>query len=136
MGGVAEEGEDGDFLADFRATGGGVAEEHVVELGAEDLPGLGHGIDVVAGVKVEGLGALAVGLDEHDAEFLLEVGGLHEGDQAEALEGSEGEGDEGFADVVAGELFALEDEDAVAVFGEDRGGAGSGGAAADDDGVV
>ena len=127
---------DGGFLDDFGAFFAGVVEHHEVELGADDLPGLGDGVFVVAGVEVEGLGAAAVGLHEGDAVFFDEVGGAHFGQHAEALEGVESEGDEGFADVIAGEFFAFDDEDAVAVFGEDGGGAGSGGTGTDDEGVV
>ena len=91
---VEVQGGDGAFLTDFRAFFSSVAQDHFVELRAQHLPGLGHGIDVVAGVEIEGLRAFAVRLDKHHAVFFLEVRGLHPLHQAESFQGAEGEGNE------------------------------------------
>ena len=104
---VHEEAIDGGFLAHFRAFFAGVIEEHLVELGTEDLPGLGDGFTVVAGEEIEGLRAAAFRLHEGDAELLHEVRGLHLGDHADAFERAVGEGDERFADVDSGGIFRV-----------------------------
>ena len=128
-----EEAGDGEFFEDLDAALAGVVDEHLVEVRAEDLPCLGDGIAVVAGVEVERSGLAAVGLDEGDAVFFLEGRGAHLGAEAETFEGVVGEGDEGFADAVAGEAIAVDDDDLVTVFREDGGGAEAGWAGADDD---
>ena len=133
---VHDEAGDGRFLADMGALFAGVIEHHLVELGAQHLPGLRDRVLVVAIEKIERLGAATLGLDEAHAVFFHEVRALHFRDHPEALERLEGERDEGFADVVAGEFLALEDEHAVTVFGEEGPGGRAGGTGPDDDSVV
>ena len=131
----AEEFEDGGVLADLDAFRAGVVEEHEVEVLALDLPGGGGGVVEVL-EEVEGGGNAAVGGGELDRAFADEADFVHPVDHAEAVEREPAEGHEGLAHVVAGEDFLFEEQDAVALHGEQGGGGGSGGAAADDDGVV
>jgi len=63
------------------------------------------------------------------------VGLLHLFREAEAFQREVAVGHQRFADVVAGELFAFEDDDAAAFLGEMGSGGGAGGSATDDDGI-
>ena len=110
------------FLPHPGAFFAGVVKQHLVEFRAQDLPGLGDGVAVVAVEKIKRLAGAAGGGDELDAVFLDEGRGAHLVNQAEPLQGLEGEGQQGFADVIARKFFAFQDQDAMAVFGENGGG--------------
>ena len=85
--------------------------------------------------EVKRLRLFAVRLHKADAVLLREVALLHARDQSEPLQRAKGEGDQGLADVVTGELLALDDEHLVTVFGEDGRRAGACRAAADDEDI-
>src|SRR5581483_7674790 len=128
-------GNDG-FLAYFGALVAGVVKEHLIEFRAEHLPGLSDGFAVVAVEEIKRLAGAARRGDELHAVFFDEGRFLHLPDQAEAFERLVGEREERFADVIAGEFFAFENEHAVAAFGEQGGGGGAGWAGADDENVA
>ncbi len=133
---LAQEAVDGALFAHFDAACARVVEHHLIELGALYLPSLGDCFLVVTVEEIKRLGTFSVGLNEAHAVFFHEVRFLHLGDEPESFEGAEGEGNERLSDVVSGEFFAFEKEDAVMVFSENRSRTRASGAASDDDSVV
>jgi hypothetical protein len=131
-----EEAVDLGLLAHLGAFLARVVEQELVEFRAQHLPGLRDGFTIVAVEEIERLRATPVRLHERDAVFLHEVRLLHLRDHADPLQGLERERNERFADVITGKLLALEDQHAMAVFTQDRAGAGAGWSAANDDCVV
>ncbi len=124
------------FLPDFRALCAGVVEQHLVELGAQHLPGLRDGLAVVAVEKIKRQARAARGRNELHAVFLHERGFFHPVHQAEPLQRLVGEGQQRFADVVAGKFLPFQHQHAMAFFREQGGGGGAGRAGADDENVA
>ncbi len=112
----------------------GVLEHHLVELAAHHLPGLRALVGLVV-PEVEGRRELAARVDELDAVLLHEVALLHLGQHAEPLQHPVGLRDQGFADVEARELLALEELHPQPLLGEKGGGRGPRGTASDHDDV-
>jgi hypothetical protein len=86
-------------------------------------------------VETPGGGDDAVTVDETNAGFANEAF-LQFADDPELVEERVAKGKERFADVFAGKLFAFEEEDVMALAGEEGGSGGAGGAAADDDHIA
>ena len=110
----------------------GVVQQHLVELAADDLPGLRTLMRLVID-EVERLRELAVLVDELHAVLLDEGAFLHLVEHVQPLEHPVGLRDQRFADVKAREMFALEQLHPMPLLGDQGGGGGPGGAAADDD---
>ncbi len=96
-------------------------DEHLVEFAPEDLPALGDGFAVVAIEEIERLTGAPVGGHELNAELFDEVALLHPGDESESFERAVGEGNERFADVIAGKFFPFENQHTVAGLGQQAG---------------
>ena len=121
-------------FVDVDAVLAGVVEHHLVELAAHDLPGLRALVRLVV-PEVERRGQLAVRVDELHAVLLDEVALLHLRQHVQPLEHPVGLRNQRFADVKARETLALEELDAIAALGDQRGHRRSGRTAADDDDV-
>ena len=111
--------EDLVLFAYVDAVFGGVLEQDVIELGADNLEGGGALAGVVGEVPAPGVGILAP--DECGAVLDHETGGLDRGHDSDLFEDGNAGRQEGFADVFAGEFGALQQGDPVALVGEQRG---------------
>ena len=96
-----------------------VVEHHLVELAADDLPGLRALVRLVV-PEVERRRQLAARIDELDAVLLDEVAPLHLRQHVEPLEHPVGLRNQRLADVKARELLALEEPDSDAPLREQR----------------
>ena len=124
------DGGDAVALADFDAVGSSVVEQDVVEGGAPDLEGVGI---LDAGLAEVPAPRLGVAAPDHGGTVLgEEAGGLDGIHRAQLFEDGHGGGQQGLADVVAGEALALQQDDAPALTGQHGGGGAASGAAADD----
>src|SRR5205823_2235846 len=110
-------------------------EENFVKFRAEDLPGLGNALAVVAVKKIKRFRSAPVRRNKLDAVFFDERGGLHHGNEAEAFERLVCERDERLADVIARKFFTFEEEDAMSVFRKDSRCGSTRRSSADNDGL-
>ena len=111
-----------------------VVEHHLVELAADDLPGLRALVRLVV-PEVERRRQLAVRVDELDAVLLDEVALLHLRQHVQPLEHPVGFRNQRLADVESRKALALEERDRQPVLRDQRRDGGSGRTAADDDDV-
>ena len=108
--------------------GAGVVEQDLVEGRTPDLVGVGPGAVGLPEVPAPGFG---VASPEHRrAPLFRESGGLYLLEDAEVLEDGHGGGQQGLADVFAGEAFALQEGHIKASAGEEGGGGAAAGASA------
>ena len=97
----------------------GIVEHHLVEFGPRHLPGLRAFVRLVI-AEVKRLGELSLLRDELHAVLFDKPAPLQFGEHAEPLEHPEGLGDQRFADVIAGEMLALEQLHPKACLGDER----------------
>jgi hypothetical protein len=109
--------------------------QHLVELAAQDLPGL-RGFVLHVLEEVKRVGRAAVRTDKLHAELLGVVRRLQLLDQPHPLQRKIRVRNQRLADVVAREFFLLEHQHAASLAGENRRCRGARGAAADNDHVI
>ena len=103
------------FLADVDAVLGGVPEQDVIELGADDLERGGALTGIIGEVPAPGFGGFAP--DEGGTALDDESGRFDCGQRADLLQDGNAGGQQGLADVLAGESGALQQDDGVALVG-------------------
>src|SRR5262249_13316643 len=113
-----------------------VFHHQLIELRTKHLPGLSYGITIVAIEEIKRLRGFAIRRDKLDAVFFDERGLLHLLDKPESLDREKREGNQRFTNMVAREFFTLENNDSVAVFGEEGAGGRTGWAGANDQNVT
>ena len=131
---VEEDVDDADSLVRLHALLTRVVEHHLVELAPDHLPGLRTGVGLVV-PEVERRGQLARGVHELDAVLLDETALLQFRQHVEPFEHPVRLRDQRFTDVEARKPLALEQLDAAALLGQQRGHRGAGGAASNHDNV-